>query len=85
MKNVFLFSFVIGYGDLKTILPWEVRYKVAVGIAEALTYLHDGCTRPVIHRDVKSSNILLDSGLAPMVKRKNIIKIGSLSYLHVLN
>lgn len=38
---------------------WQERYQVAVGVAEALDYLHNGCARAVIHRDVKSSNILL--------------------------
>ena len=52
---------------MKEILPWDARYKVAIGIAEALKYLHDECMRPVIHRDVKSSNILLDSSLKPQV------------------
>lgn len=40
-------------------LSWEVRFNVAVGIAEALFYLHNECSRPVIHRDIKSSNILI--------------------------
>ncbi|KAG0586644.1 hypothetical protein KC19_2G106000 [Ceratodon purpureus] len=43
------------------VLPWRERYKVAVGTAKALDYLHHGTSRPVIHRDVKSSNILLTS------------------------
>ncbi|PKA59620.1 Proline-rich receptor-like protein kinase PERK9 [Apostasia shenzhenica] len=43
----------------KASLAWDKRFKAAVGVAEALSYLHDGCSRPVIHRDVKSSNILL--------------------------
>lgn len=51
----------------KTVLPWDVRFNVAIGIAKALKYLHDGCTQPVIHRDVKSSNILLSSDLQPQV------------------
>lgn len=43
----------------KAILPWNVRFKAAVMVAEALNYLHNECSPPVIHRDVKSSNILL--------------------------
>lgn len=46
---------------------WSERYKVAVGVAEALEYLHSGCARPVIHRDVKSSNILLSDDFEPQV------------------
>ena len=50
-----------------SILPWEVRFKIAVGIAEALDYLHRETLKPVIHRDVKSSNILLSHGFEPQV------------------
>ena len=46
---------------------WQERYKVAVGIAEALDYLHNRCTQAVIHRDVKSSNILLSNHFEPQV------------------
>lgn len=46
-------------------MPWELRYNVAVGIAEGLDYLHNELSRPVIHRDIKSSNILLSDGFEP--------------------
>ncbi|XP_048444526.1 protein kinase STUNTED-like [Pyrus x bretschneideri] len=49
------------------ILPWEVRFNVAVAVAEALTYLHNNCPQPIIHRDVKSSNILLSDELQPQL------------------
>ncbi|KAM1423548.1 hypothetical protein TB2_015781 [Malus domestica] len=49
------------------ILPWSVRFNVAVAVAEALTYLHNECPQPIIHRDVKSSNILLSDDLQPQL------------------
>ncbi|XP_031283200.1 somatic embryogenesis receptor kinase 1-like [Pistacia vera] len=51
----------------KFVLAWEVRFKVAVAIAEALNYLHKECLHPVIHRDVKSSNILLSNDFQPQL------------------
>lgn len=41
-------------------LQWPYRYNVAVGLASALTYLHQECEQQVIHRDIKTSNIMLD-------------------------
>ncbi|KAL9316356.1 hypothetical protein ACSQ67_017357 [Phaseolus vulgaris] len=46
-------------------LPWSVRYQVAIGIAEAVAYLHNGTERCVVHRDIKPSNILLSSKKIP--------------------
>ncbi|CAH8357412.1 unnamed protein product [Eruca vesicaria subsp. sativa] len=40
-------------------LEWKIRYKVALGIADGLSYLHNDCPRRIIHRDIKASNILL--------------------------
>ncbi|KAB1207538.1 Receptor-like cytosolic serine/threonine-protein kinase RBK2 [Morella rubra] len=51
----------------KCVLSWEDRFNIAVGIAEALNHLHNECSRPVIHRDVKSSNILLSEKFEPQL------------------
>ncbi|KAK3432930.1 hypothetical protein EUGRSUZ_D00439, partial [Eucalyptus grandis] len=45
----------------RTFLPWEKRYKIGQGIASALLYLHEEWEQCVVHRDIKSSNIMLDS------------------------
>ena len=42
-------------------LAWAVRYKVALGLASALLYLHEEGEQCVVHRDIKSSNVMLDS------------------------
>ncbi|XP_023769899.1 probable receptor-like serine/threonine-protein kinase At4g34500 [Lactuca sativa] len=41
-------------------LTWEIRMKIAIGTAKGLAYLHEGLEPKVVHRDVKSSNILVD-------------------------
>ncbi|KAF7070487.1 hypothetical protein CFC21_076008 [Triticum aestivum] len=43
------------------LLPWAVRYEVALGVGSALMYLHQDTEQRVVHRDVKPSNIMLDA------------------------
>lgn len=58
-----------GIGNKKdySVFGWQERYRVAVGVAEALDYLHNGCAQAAIHRDVKSSNILLSDDFEAQV------------------
>ncbi|MCO5579685.1 hypothetical protein L7F22_033543 [Adiantum nelumboides] len=44
------------------VLPWEVRYRIAVDTARGLAFLHEECRERVVHLDVKPQNILLDAG-----------------------
>lgn len=74
-------------------LTWHLRMKIALDVARGLEYLHEHCNPPVIHRDLKSSNILLDSnfnaklsdfGLAIVdgAQNKNNIKLsGTVGYV----
>ncbi|KAL3738136.1 hypothetical protein ACJRO7_019641 [Eucalyptus globulus] len=44
----------------RSLLTWERRYNIALGLASAVYYLHEQCDQCVIHRDIKSSNTMLD-------------------------
>ncbi|KAG8368535.1 hypothetical protein BUALT_Bualt15G0055700 [Buddleja alternifolia] len=45
----------------RSVLSWGLRFKIAQGLASALLYLHEEWEQCVVHRDIKSSNIMLDS------------------------
>ncbi|CAN6450011.1 unnamed protein product [Victoria cruziana] len=66
-------------GRTKNGLDWPTRYRVAVGAAKGLEYLHHGCERPIIHRDVKSSNILLDEFFQARIADFGLAKVAKAS------
>lgn len=80
MQNGNLGEALHGKQSGKLLVDWVSRYNIALGVAQGLAYLHHDCHPPVIHRDIKSNNILLDAnleariadfGLARMMIRKN--------------
>ncbi|XP_057856854.2 LRR receptor-like serine/threonine-protein kinase RGI5 [Cryptomeria japonica] len=60
MPNGSLFDCMHGDPEPQMALQWPMRYQIALGAARGLSYMHHNCSPPVLHRDVKSSNILLD-------------------------
>ncbi|KAK3126325.1 hypothetical protein QOZ80_7AG0554910 [Eleusine coracana subsp. coracana] len=52
-------------------LDWITRLKIATGVAEAMCFLHDECSPPLVHRDIQASSVLLDD--------KFEVRLGSMS------
>lgn len=56
-------------------LGWETLYKIAIGIARGLEYLHRGCNTRIFHFDIKPHNILLDEDFCPKISDFGLAKI----------
>lgn len=65
------------HGDVGSSSPltWEIRMNIILGTAKGLTYLHEGLEPKVVHRDIKSSNILLDKQWNPKVSDFGLAKL----------
>lgn len=64
-------------------LSWDIRMKIILGTAKGLAYLHEGLEPKVVHRDVKSSNILVDSNWNPKVADFGLAKLLGTGNSHV--
>uniref|UniRef100_A0A0E0JRK4 Receptor-like serine/threonine-protein kinase n=1 Tax=Oryza punctata TaxID=4537 RepID=A0A0E0JRK4_ORYPU len=63
------------FGSNQPVLSWNTRYKIALGIARGLDYLHEKCRDCIIHCDIKPENILLDDSFAPKVADFGLAKL----------
>ncbi|MCO5608832.1 hypothetical protein L7F22_063049 [Adiantum nelumboides] len=75
-----LYDLLHGQADVQVqdALPdWPARHHIALGIAQALAFLHRGCGYRILHRDLKSTNILLDTDFNPKVSDHGLVHLVS--------
>lgn len=61
--------------EKRRMLDWDTGYKIALGAAQGLAYLHHDCVPPILHRDIKANNILLGARLEPYLADFGLAKI----------
>ncbi|KAJ7569967.1 hypothetical protein O6H91_01G101800 [Diphasiastrum complanatum] len=64
-------------------LDWQQRLNVAIGTARGLEFLHHSCSTPIIHRDMKASNILLDENFEPRLTDFGLARVLRAGDTHV--
>ncbi|WOL12024.1 receptor protein kinase ZmPK1 [Canna indica] len=75
IKKGSLDKYLFDSGTSATLLGWRERFKIAVGVAKGLAYLHHECLEWVIHCDVKPENILLDMDFEPRIADFGLVKL----------
>ncbi|XP_029127729.1 proline-rich receptor-like protein kinase PERK12 [Cajanus cajan] len=71
------------HGNELPVLDWPKRMKIAIGAARGLAYLHEGCNPKIIHRDIKSPNILLDDAYEAQVADFGLARLTDDANTHV--
>ncbi|KAG6696132.1 hypothetical protein I3842_09G132100 [Carya illinoinensis] len=64
-------------------LEWPTRQKICVGIARGLAYLHEESTIKIVHRDIKTTNVLLDGELNPKISDFGLAKLDEEENTHI--
>ncbi|KAL6999522.1 hypothetical protein U1Q18_000682 [Sarracenia purpurea var. burkii] len=72
------------FGKHSEVLDWKTRYRIALGTARGLAYLHDKCRDCIIHCDIKPENILLDASYNPKVSDFGMAKLMGRDFSRIL-
>ncbi|KAL9146168.1 hypothetical protein ABFS82_13G092200 [Erythranthe guttata] len=83
MENNNLARALFGPEESQLEMDWPTRQKICTGIAKGLTFLHEESTLKIVHRDIKTNNILLDEDLNPKISDFGLAKLDEEENTHI--
>nr|POE70750.1 putative leucine-rich repeat receptor-like serine/threonine-protein kinase [Quercus suber] len=83
MENNSLARALFGTANGRLKLDWPARQKICVGVAKGLAFLHEESTLKIVHRDIKSTNVLLDRDLNPKISDFGLAKLNEEENTHI--
>jgi serine/threonine protein kinase len=73
----------VGPEECRLELDWTTRQKICIGIARGLAFLHEESTLRIVHRDIKTTNVLLDRDLNPKISNFSLAKLDEDGKSHI--
>ncbi|CAL5390981.1 unnamed protein product [Camellia sinensis] len=83
MENNSLAHALFGLKECQLKLDWATRYRICIGIAKGLAYLHEESRFKIVHRDIKATNVLLDKNLNPKISDFGLAKLNEEDDTHI--
>ncbi|XP_051128894.1 probable LRR receptor-like serine/threonine-protein kinase RFK1 [Andrographis paniculata] len=83
MENNSLANALFGSKESQLILDWPTRFRICLGIAKGLAFLHDESRLKIVHRDIKATNVLLDKDLNPKISDFGLARLNEDENTHI--
>ncbi|KAL2524289.1 putative LRR receptor-like serine/threonine-protein kinase RFK1 [Abeliophyllum distichum] len=83
MENNSLAHVLFGSEESQLMLDWPARFKICLGIARGLAFLHEESRLKIVHRDIKATNVLLDGDLNPKISDFGLARLNEEEKTHI--
>ncbi|KAI3740222.1 hypothetical protein L2E82_30646 [Cichorium intybus] len=83
LENNSLANALFGSNKSRLLLDWATRFKICIGIARGLAFLHEESRLKIVHRDIKATNVLLDKDLNPKISDFGLARLDEDEHTHV--